>query len=81
MKLKTDLNERERLRFCRILRDLAKAANEAADALELEDDDKLMMAFAMMSIEIMQTSELNKIMMQAVERMPDPVPPPSALGR
>ncbi len=48
--MKTDLNERERARFRAELRKLAESANECADALELEDDDRFIVTWLMFGV-------------------------------
>lgn len=47
----TDLNQRERRRYGRMLRDLAEAATKCADAIEAEDDQTVLVQLILISLQ------------------------------
>jgi hypothetical protein len=82
MDFKSDLNERERLRYSRRLREIAKAANEAADALELEDDGNLVINIILLSLHGETVNELGDILKKTAlaDLRTFPGPPPRVRG-
>lgn len=85
MKFQTDMNERERARYARAMRIVAKHANDTAEALEKSDDVRLLIDFIAFNLSISMLKELQQIVKAAAtnftakkesEEWPSIIPPP-----
>ncbi|MDP8928644.1 MAG: hypothetical protein M3O70_08750 [Actinomycetota bacterium] len=63
----TDLNQRERRRYAKALRDIARNSERAARALESEDDDKAMIEVVTLGLRGRVVNEITEIFSQAVD--------------
>ena len=71
MAITTDLNQRERAKFAEMARAVSKHAATLADAIEADDDTKLMIEFMIFSIAASSLNELQEILIASLEVVKD----------
>lgn len=64
----TDMNDRERARFGKQLRDLANTATEAAQALDVRDDTKFAVSMLILSMQGGVVKEMIDVLTSAIKK-------------
>lgn len=64
----TDLNERERKRYAESCRMISKTALCLAEALEANDDTKMVVEFMVFSLATASLAELQKVIVESVRK-------------
>lgn len=67
-KFKTDLNERERARFAADARSIQEQAGKLADALDSDDDMKIAIEFALLTLVSGSLKELQEVILSAAKQ-------------
>lgn len=73
---KTNMNDRERSRYAKQLRELADYANKSAVALENDDDNKFVLNFLSLSmLGGIGISEIHEVLKSSIKDLKDEVKP------